>query len=35
MSGHSVELFQEAKIAFVEQAEIIDPIAQHGQALET
>ena len=34
MSGHLVELFQEAQIAFVEQAEIVDPIAQHGQTFK-
>src|SRR6476469_1343071 len=29
-----VKLLQEAQIAFVEQAQIVDPVAQHGQALQ-
>src|SRR5437764_2845697 len=29
-----VELLQEAQIAFVEQAQVVDPVAQHGQAFQ-
>jgi hypothetical protein len=29
-----VELLQETQVAFVEQAQVVDPVAQHGQALQ-
>eukprot|EP01022_Parablepharisma_sp_SALTPOND_P031134 TRINITY_DN785_c0_g5_i1.p2 TRINITY_DN785_c0_g5~~TRINITY_DN785_c0_g5_i1.p2 ORF type:complete len:1059 (-),score=367.39 TRINITY_DN785_c0_g5_i1:4151-7327(-) len=29
-----IELLQEAQVAFVEQAQVVDPITQHGQALK-
>src|SRR6476469_9983712 len=30
-----IELLEESEIAFVEQAEVVDPVAQHGQAFQT